>query len=275
MGFALATIWGMFAGIVFSSVGAAGGLLPSFALISFFGIESPNDVKLMSQIIVLGVALIFVPGYFSKSSLVIPLGLLLGFGGLFGAWSGSTLSGKYLNDMDSFLPLFGVFTFLIALQIIWTVYQSRNLLAENTHQSSVQNMMFSRHKLQFFYGVKQYKINVYSPVIAGFFIAFIASIFGVGGGFLLVPYMMSVLRLPMHIIPGTAAISIIMSTTVSMSNYVLLGAKTEPSLLIPMLAGALFGAYIGPKINRRAKNSWLQIALVVILLVIAAKYTVF
>lgn len=275
MVFVLATIWGIFAGVVFSSVGAAGGLLPSFALISFFGIENPNDVKLMSQIIVLGVALFFVPGYFSKSSLVIPLGFLLGFGGLFGAWSGSSLSAKYLNDMGAFLPLFGAFTFLIALQIIWKVHQSRNLLEQNTSQSCVQNMMFSSFKLQFFYGMNQYKIAIYSPVIAGFFIAFIASIFGVGGGFLLVPYMVSILRLPMHIIPGTAAIAIIMSTAVSLTNYASLGAKTEPSLLIPMLAGALFGAYIGPKINRRAKNSWLQIALVVILIVIAAKYTIF
>ena len=267
--------WGIFVGIVFSTVGAAGGLLPSFAFISFFDVQNPNDVKLMSQIIVLAVALTFVPGYLQRNALVWPLGVLLGIGGLFGAYAGSTISGKYLNDMGAFIPLFGVFTLLIALQIIWKLYQKRNAVSEDTAQTSVQNMLFVGRDLQFFYGLKKYKITAYSPIMAGFSIAFIASIFGVGGGFLLVPYMVSILRLPMHIIPGTAAIAIIMSTVVSMGNYVSLGAKPETSLLIPMLIGALLGAYLGPKINKRAKNSWLQAALVVILMMIAIKYIIF
>jgi len=45
---------------------------------------------------------------------------------------------------------------------------------------------------------------MWSPFLAGFLIAAIAAIFGVGGGFLLVPYMSAMLHMPMHIIPATS-----------------------------------------------------------------------
>ena len=43
--------------------------------------------------------------------------------------------------------------------------------------------------------------------MAGAIIAMTAAVFGVGGGFLLVPYMASLLHMPMYIIPATAAMT--------------------------------------------------------------------
>ena len=41
--------WGALVGFVFSTVGAAGGILASVGMISVFGIEHPNLVKPMAQ----------------------------------------------------------------------------------------------------------------------------------------------------------------------------------------------------------------------------------
>ncbi len=51
--------------------------------------------------------------------------------------------------------------------------------------------------------------------MAGFVVAIISSALGVGGGFLLVPFMVSVLKIPMYLVPGTSAFSILITSLVS------------------------------------------------------------
>ena len=46
-------IWALFAGFVFSTVGAAGGILASFGFISVLDIHAANSVKVMSMILVI------------------------------------------------------------------------------------------------------------------------------------------------------------------------------------------------------------------------------
>ena len=277
---AMIVLWGAFAGVVFSSIGAAGGILASFGLISIIGIADPNSVKPMTQIIVLATALVFVPGYFRRSALVWPLGLLLAGGGLLGAWAGSSLSSAYLSDMKTFRPLFGVLTLVIAAQISWKLYSSRNKQKsgpsseERADSQGVHDLSVSRMAISFSYGGKDYRVLLWSPFLAGFLIATIAAIFGVGGGFLLVPYMSSLLRMPMHIIPATSGIAIIITLLVSIGNYLALGSQLETDSLVPMLGGAVLGAIIGPFVNRWTKNSRLQMILALIIVVIGLRYVV-
>ncbi len=270
--------WGAFVGIVFSAIGAAGGILTSFGLITLFGVADPNSVKPMTQLVVLAAALVFVPGYLRWSCLVWPLGLLLGAGGLIGAYVGSTLSSLYLSDMHTFRPVFGLLTLGIAAQIIWKLTGpmrkggATGAPAEQVAGCSVMRTSVTRKTLSFSYGTLSFDVPVWSPLLAGLLIAMTASIFGVGGGFLLVPYMATFLGMPMHIIPGTAAIAIFMSLVVSISNFLALGAPLDMGMLVPLAIGAVIGAIVGPRVNKALKNQWLQVGLAVIVTGIGLKY---
>ena len=98
--------WGVLVGFVFSTVGAAGGILASVGLISVFGVEDPNLVKPMAQTLTLATPLIAVPLYYRQCRLVSSIALLLGAGGVLGAMLGSYLSVHYLSDMSIFRPVF-------------------------------------------------------------------------------------------------------------------------------------------------------------------------
>jgi len=275
---AIIVLWGIFVGVVFSSIGAGGGILASFCLISIVGIADPNNVKPMTQIIVLAAALTFVPSYFRNSVLVWPLGLLLAVGGLLGAWLGSSLSSIYLADMNTFRPLFGVLTLVIGAQIASKLYRSWNeqvsgqSVAGSATSQAVGNLSFSHAALSFSYRGLDYRVPAWSPVLAGFLIAMVAAIFGVGGGFLLVPFMSSLLGLPMHIIPATSGIAIVVSLLASIWNYLSFGAHLEMTVLLPLLAGTVLGALAGPFVNRWMKNSSLQAALALIIAIIGLRY---
>ena len=268
-------LWAVFAGVIFSSIGAAGGILSSFGLITIVGISDPNTVKPMTQIIVLATAIAFVPAYFKRGTLVWPLGLLLGVGGLLGAWIGSTLSTLYLSDMSVFRPWFGALTLLVAARIAWDLLRTPappTALEGHFIDTGVSKMAFKRARLCFTYARENYCVRAWIPILAGFIIALIAAIFGVGGGFLLVPFLGSFLKMPMHIIPATAAIAIIMSLLASISNYLRLGAQLDYNILFSMLIGTIIGAMLGSFINRNLKDQWLQLGLGLIVLLIGFKY---
>lgn len=272
-------LWGVLVGLVFSSIGAAGGILASFGLISLIGIGDPNSVKPMAQMVTLATALVFVPSYLRRSDLVWPLGLLLATGGLFGAWAGSSLSSVYLADMKTFRPLFGVLTLVIGAQLAWRLYRTRNKRVPEQSMGppsgtsqSVCNLRVSKAALTFSYRWLDYRVPLWSPLLAGFAIAMVAAIFGVGGGFLLVPYMASLLGLPMHIIPATSGIAIMVSLLASIGGYLSYGAQLDWSALLPLVAGAVLGALAGPCLNRWMKNNTLQAVLVLIVVFIGLRY---
>lgn len=273
--------WGALVGIVFSAIGAAGGILTSFGLITLFGVLEPNSVKPMTQIVVLATALAFVPGYLRRAAIVPALGLLLGLGGVIGAWVGSSVSARYLSDMATFRPLFGLLTLAIAGQIVWKLWRhfqgTRNGTAKPLRPfiGGVTGKVLQLGCMCFHYGETRYRVPVLSPLIAGGLISFTAALFGVGGGFLLVPYMASMLAMPMHIIPATTAIPIFMSLLVSVGNFVNKGAVIDWGVLVPLVIGAVIGALAGGHINKRLSNTWLQAGMAVIVTGIGVKYVFF
>jgi uncharacterized protein len=273
--------WGVLVGVVFSAIGAAGGILTSFGLITLFGVLEPNSVKPMTQIVVLATALTYVPGYLRRGAIVPSLGVLLGIGGVVGAWAGSTVSSRYLSDMATFRPLFGLLTLAVAAQIGWKLYrhwQGRRAGTTAPMQpfiGGVTGTVLQLGCMCFDYGEQRYRVPILSPLIAGALIAFTAALFGVGGGFLLVPYMATLIAMPMHIIPATTAIPIFMSLLVSVGNFVNQGATIQWPVLLPLVAGAVAGALLGPQINKRMPNTWLQAAMAVIVTGIGIKYLFF
>ena len=271
---ALLLFWGALVGLVFSSIGAAGGILASFGLITLIGVTDPNSVKPMAQILALATALVFIPGYFKRKAWVLPLGLMLSAGGIVGAIVGSTLSSHYLSDMSSFKPLFGILALLVALQIGWKLYTENKEGKESTAacDKGVQNISVTEKAISFEYANKTYQCNPWAPWLAGFFIAVIASIFGVGGGFLLVPYLASILGIPMYIIPATAALAVFISSFISVSNYLRMGSEIDIAILVVLIIGGVIGARLGPKLNQIMKDSWLQASLASIVAVIGTKY---
>lgn len=108
--------WGLLVGLVYSAVGAAGGILAPVGPISVFGLENPNLVKPMAQALTLVTQLIAVPLYMRQCRVVHVLAVLLGVSGIVGAFIGSSLSSVWLSDMSLFKPVFALRVFFVAGQ---------------------------------------------------------------------------------------------------------------------------------------------------------------
>jgi hypothetical protein len=105
-------------------------------------------------------------------------------------------------------------------------------------------------------------------------VAIISSIFGVGGGFLLVPFMTGILNLPMMIVAGTSVFSILISSSTSVTNYISMGVHVLPFLLLISIAGIIVGSFLGPVMSKSKyiKEEYLNYTLIVVLIFIGIFY---
>ncbi len=278
---AVAFLWSVFVGLIFSTVGAAGGILAGVGHISVFGIPQANSIKLMNQILIFISTLIAVPSYWKQRRLIISLGILLGLGSIAGALIGSTLSYRFLPDLKSYKPLFGLFTLIVALKIIYDIFHKKKKeqiksiesRISEAGKSDLRTVRVSLSRIEFTFAGKEYSFSPFVPVLAGFVVAIISSALGVGGGFLLVPFMVSVMGIPMFLVPGTSALSILITMLVSAGNYLKMGAQLELSLLAIEIAGIVLGSFIGPHLSKVLKEKKLRLLLGILLLYIGIGYT--
>jgi len=281
--------WGVLVGLVFSTVGAAGGILASVGLITVLGVQNPNLVKPMAQMLTLVTPLVAVPIYYQQCRLVISLALILGAGGVIGAFIGSSLSVSHLSDMSIFKPVFAVLVLLIAGQIAIQIFRRKrtnSIQAEHAALNfehaialksdpcviGVKHNVWSITKIQFSFGGEDFSYKPWLPFFAGLGIAIFSSALGVGGGFLLVPFMSIVMRLPMFIVAATSALAIAIHSVTSISNYVRLGIELDWPLLALLLIGTAIGSLIGPYVSKYLHEIWLRAILSLLLVIIGLHY---
>ncbi|MCR4301366.1 MAG: sulfite exporter TauE/SafE family protein [Sulfuricaulis sp.] len=136
----------------------------------------------------------------------------------------------------------------------------------------VRSRCWSPLTAEFEFGEEHFRYRPWVAFTMGMGIAILSSALGVGGGFLLVPFMALMLHLPMFVIAGTAALAIFVSSATSIANYVALGVRLDLPLLILLLAGTFLGAWLGPRLSRVLRERWLKILLTLVLSGIALQY---
>lgn len=290
----LLILWSLFVGYVFSTVGAAGGILAGVGHITIFGMKNANMVKPMNQVLTLISPMISAPLYFRERRLVVPAAIALGLGGIAGALLGSYLSATYLPDMNTYRPFFGIITLFIAIKI-WTemlpsaqekqkaIKKANKAFEDKVKELKAAGKMnelkeigvkFSEMGLNntFTFAGETFRYNALSPFLAGGIVAIISAALGVGGGFLLVPYLSSVLGFPMFIVAGTSVLSILVSSATSIANYVRMGSSLDFAMLGFEVVGVIIGSYLGPVLSKYIKGQYLKIFLAVVLTYIGLRY---
>ena len=109
------------------------------------------------------------------------------------------------------------------------------------------------------------------PIVLGIFVGILAAIMGVGGGFIMVPVMVYLLRMPMHVVVGTSLFQILFTcidVTImqSYSNH-----TVDFILALLLLLGSTLGAQFGAKISKKLKGDQLKILLASLVLVVMVK----
>jgi uncharacterized membrane protein YfcA len=109
------------------------------------------------------------------------------------------------------------------------------------------------------------------PIIFGAFVGVLAAVMGVGGGFLMVPVMVYILRMPMHVVVGTSLFQILFNCIEVTFLQAYTNHNVDFVLAVLLLVGSTVGAQVGTVFGRKLKGDQLKIILAVIVLVVTVK----
>jgi len=112
------------------------------------------------------------------------------------------------------------------------------------------------------------------PLILGTIVGVLAAIMGVGGGFIMVPVMVYMLRMPMHVVVGTSLFQILFTCINVTVMQAITNHTVDLVLALILLVGSTLGAQVGAKISQRLKADQLKILLASIVLLVMVQILV-
>ncbi len=115
-------------------------------------------------------------------------------------------------------------------------------------------------------------MSVLPPIILGFIVGNLGAIMGVGGGFLLVPAMVYILRMPTQVVIGTSLVqvSIVSALTTLLHAYQL--QTVDIQLAILLILGGVLGAQWGAMASTRIKAEQLRALLGFLVLAVGFRF---
>lgn len=267
MGAAVGFLSGMF--------GVGGGFLMTPLLI-FSGVPSAVAVGTeAAQIVASSVSGAF--AQWRRRNIDIKLGVVLLLGGILGSIVGVQLV-KILRRIGQF-DLFVSFTYVVFLGIIGTLMliESINTIRKTragkppaTRKPGDHSWIHGLPLKMRFHRSKLY-ISAIPPFMIGAFVGLLAAIMGVGGGFIMVPAMIYILRVPTNVVVGTSLFQIMFVTAATTILHATQNYTVDVVLALELMIGGVIGAQFGAIAGEKLRGEQLRFLLAGLVLLVALR----
>ena len=114
-------------------------------------------------------------------------------------------------------------------------------------------------------------ISAIPPVLIGAFVGWLTAIMGVGGGFMMVPAMLYLLRMPTRIVIGTSTFQIVCITAFTTVLQAVENHGVDIFLALPLIVGGVVGAQFGVGYSERLKAEQLRALLALLVIAVAVR----
>lgn len=308
----VAFLWAVWVGWIFSTVGAFGGIMAGVGHLTVYGLASyaktfkttspalntllTDSIRVSNQWLGGVAASVSSFNYWKMGRLVLPLGIALAIGSITGSFLVPVLTAGKIT-LKAYIGYFGLVVLIIGGFLFYeTTPRGQNRKKEasaaanafekahmeskesgqkiNMKEEGVKVVSWSMKEVKFtFFGV-EFSFRPIVPVLGGFFIGAMASFLGIGGGFLFVPFLTSIAGLPMFLVAGTSALTVLVGMVISIFTYMVVKGVPVWWLLIGVeLLGVFTGAMIGPRTSKYIPDVWLKRLFVVLALYVGIRYT--
>lgn len=267
MGAAVGFLSGMF--------GVGGGFLTT-PLLMLTGIPSAVAVGTGSAQVVASSVSGTIAQY-RRGNVDFKMGLVLFAGGIVGAVAGVEVV-RVLRRMGQF-DLFVSLTYVAFLGTIGGLMLVESLAAirktrrgaparrDRSHHTRIHALPFKMR----FHRSKLY-MSAIPPLVIGAFVGLLAAIMGVGGGFVMVPAMIYLLKMPTSVVIGTSLFQIGCVTAVTTVLHAATNFNVDAPLAFLLMIGAVIGAEAGATAGQNLKAEQLRFLLAALVLLVCARF---
>lgn len=218
--------------------------------------------------------------HFKLGNVDIKMGLLLLIGGVIGGTVGVRVIQvlRQLGNADFLISVtyvvmlgtIGGYMFYESLQAMRKPSPKEPAAAEQPKASSKGRLM-QRLPWQMNFERSGVRMSPVMPLFLGILVGVLAAIMGVGGGFIMVPIMVYLLRMPMHVVVGTSLFQILFTCINVTIMQAWQNQTVDFMLALLLLVGSAVGIQIGAKIGKKLKADQLKILLASLVLAVMFK----
>lgn len=215
--------------------------------------------------------------HFKKGTVDFKLGGVLLVGGIIGSTIGAYVFAllRSVGQLDLFISLLyvvllGTVGGLMLVESVNALRASRGGQSPALKRSGQHNWI---HKLPFKMRFRASKLFVsVIPVLAlGAAIGFLASIMGVGGGFIMVPALIYLLKVPTNVVVGTSLFHIMFTAAYTTIVHSTANHTVDVVLALLLMIGGVAGAQYGARAGAKLRGEQLRALLAMLVLAVALR----
>jgi uncharacterized membrane protein YfcA len=263
-------------GFISGMFGIGGGFLMTPLLI-FLGIPPAVAVATVSPQIAAS-SLTGVLSYWRRRALDVQLGLVLLAGGI----TGTVLGVGFFNQMKrlgflelviviSYVTLFSVIGSLMFVESVRAVLKARQGVVGPQRRTGPRPWYFGLPVRMRFARSKLY-VSVLPLLALSGVIGFIGAVLGIGGGFLVVPALIYLFRIPATVVVGTSLLQILCTMTVATVLHAATNQSVDMLLALLLILGGVFGAQFGARTGQAVRGETFRLLLATLVLGVGIRF---
>ncbi len=265
---------GLLTGFLAGMFGIGGGFIAT-PLLMFIGIPPAIAVSTSANQIVAS-SVSGVLAHLRKNTVDIKMGLFLVIGGMIGSSLGVSIFRLLQKTGQIDVTIAIVYVLFLGSISVTMLIDSIQSLVEKKYGitwEKVENPKFERFlrkldRLPFRvnFPKSEITVSILVPIILSIGVGILVALMGIGGGFLMIPAMIYILRMPSNVVVGTSLFQIVFIA----SNATFLQAVTNNNvdivlgflMIISSAIGAQMGTRAGHKIDANSLRSFLSLLLI-------------
>ena len=287
-------------GILFVIMGAAGGLFTAAFQITVIGTKGPiginagNTIKPTNLFLTMCSPITGLMTFVREKRFATPVAIPFAIGIVTGAFFiGPPLSANYLN-LAAFKFYLGIICLVIGIKLfteslpgsikkkkaMQAIVKKFNVAMKESKESgkavemgAIEFEKFNFIKFDMKFWGETFVAKPLLMLIGGLIMGIIASSFGVGGGFMFMPFMTTMVGYPMYLAVPIALAGTFSTSIGAITKYVMLGYQPDWIMAALIAAGAMCGGIVGPKIQKKLPEIFLKRMLAGALILTCLKYT--
>jgi len=259
-------------GFLSGLVGVGGGFVLTPLLI-FLGIPPPVAVATQaSQITASSLSGLIAHAW--RNAVDWKLGAVLAGGGVVGGWIGVSVFAQVLaaGQIDLLIALFYVFFCgLIGALTLMESLSTMRRRAEPPKPRALGPSLAERLPFRMHFNRSGLHISVIPLLAIGLCVGVLAAIMGIGGGFLLTPALIYLLRAPTKVVIGTSLLQILIVTALITVLQAVTTQTVDLVLALLLMLGGVIGAQLGARVGAGMQAEQLRAVLGLVVLATGLK----
>ncbi|NGN40149.1 sulfite exporter TauE/SafE family protein [Mesorhizobium sp. CGMCC 1.15528] len=215
--------------------------------------------------------------HFKRGTLDFKLGTMLLLGGIVGSTLGIYVFAllRAIGQLDLFISLLyvillGTVGALMMVESVNAIRKSKDGAAPALKKSGQHNWIH-RLPLKMRFRASKLFVSVIPVLGLGAGIGFLSSIMGVGGGFIMVPALIYLLKVPTNVVIGTSLFQIIFVSAYTTIVHSTTNQTVDIVLAFVLMVGGVAGAQYGAKAGQKLRGEQLRALLALLVLAVALR----